>query len=189
MLRIALRAFQALAPRERMLLVIGMLAGCYFLFDFFVYTPTTKNMRAIKQQIEALDANLQEYYADFAGYRQLEQEVASLREKSKACEERLAHLEQPETILETLAMLCRNYGIEILSLKPQEQKLQTPTHLRYCVTMELRCTFQKTAQLLAALRALPFYMTVNRLSIRHDEKDLVIVSLVTETFVPGDKPL
>lgn len=187
-IRLDFRFWYALSARERALLAAGIFAACYFLFDFFIYTPITKELEATKRRIDELNAKIQEYYDEYALFGLLSREVSQLRTKSNVYRDRLSRLGQPEEILETLANLCRRFGIEISSLKPQEQNLNTPAYRGYNVTMELRCTFQKAVQLLAALQDLPFYLIIQKLVIRHEENDMVSVSLSLKTFMAVGSP-
>ena len=184
-MRIHLPALSTLSLRERILLGAGVLAACWFLFDVFIYTPVVKETDAAARQIETLEQKLQDYYAEVVGYGLLEQEVRNLRNRVAAWEKRLSRVERPEAVLETFAKMCRRHGVEITLLRPQEQQLKTPAYRSYRVSMELRCTFQQTAQLLADLRALPFFVTVERLQIRHDQGGQVSVTVVLGTFVSG----
>ena len=90
MLRMPLKPLNALSRRELVLTAAGLCAACWFLFDFFLARPVGREKEAAMRRIEELDLQMQEYYADIAGYGLLEREVASLRARKRLCEERLA---------------------------------------------------------------------------------------------------
>jgi Tfp pilus assembly protein PilO len=168
----------ALKSREKILIVLAIIAGAVWVFDRFYYTPQIHKMKILKAEVKAADLKLNESLLVGKGVETLEAEVLRQEEELKRLSERTLRGEEFRTFLKHLARASDSLQMKVISLTPQEEKLppegkkETPAskYRRVSVQMVLHSTYTKLGTYLKGIEELPFLIHVDSIQIEKNEE-------------------
>jgi Tfp pilus assembly protein PilO len=168
----------ALKSREKILIVLAIIAGAVWVFDRFYYTPQIHKMKILKAEVKAADLKLNESLMVGKGVETLEAEVLRQEEELKRLSERTLRGEEFRTFLKHLARASDSLQMKVISLTPQEEKLppegkkETPAskYRRVSVQMVLHSTYTKLGTYLKGIEELPFLIHVDSIQIEKNEE-------------------
>jgi Tfp pilus assembly protein PilO len=168
----------ALKSREKILIVLAIIAGAVWVFDRFYYTPQIHKMKILKAEVKAVDLKLNESLLVGKGVETLEAEVLRQEEELKRLSKRTLRGEEFRTFLKHLARASDSLQMKVISLTPQEEKLppegkkETPAskYRRVSVQMVLHSTYTKLGTYLKGIEELPFLIHVDSIQIEKNEE-------------------
>jgi Tfp pilus assembly protein PilO len=168
-----------LKSREKILIVLAIIAGAVWVFDRFYYTPQIHKMKILKAEVMAADLRLNESLLVGKGVETLEAEVLRQEEELKRLSERTLRGEEFRTFLKHLARESDSLQMKVISLTPQEEKLPPPEgkketpaskYRRISVQMVLHSTYTKLGTYLNGIEELPFLIHVDSIQIEKNEE-------------------
>ena len=112
-----------LKSREKILVVLAIIAIAIWAFDRFYYTPQIHKMKLLEAEIKAADLKLNESLLMAKGMETLEAEVLHQEGELKRLSERTLKGEEFRTFLKHLARESDPLQMKVISLTPQEEKL------------------------------------------------------------------
>jgi len=168
-----------LKSREKILIVLAVIAGAVWAFDSFYYTPQNRKIKTLKAEIKEADLKLNESLLLLKGVETLEAEVLLREGELKRLSERTLKGEEFRTFLRHLARESDSLQMKVISLNPQE--VETPPleakkeasiskHRKVSIQMVLHSTFSKVGTYLKGIEELPFLINVNSLVIEKNEE-------------------
>jgi Tfp pilus assembly protein PilO len=169
----------ALKNREKILIVLAIIAGAVWAFDSFYYTPQIHKMKNLKAEVMAADLRLNESLMVGKGVETFETEVLRQEEELKRLSERTLRGEEFRTFLKHLARESDSLQMKVISLTPQEEKLPPPEgkketsasqYRRVSVQMVLHSTYTKLGGYLKGIEELPFLINVDNLQVEKSEE-------------------
>jgi len=165
--------------REKILIVLAIIAGAIWAFDSFYYTPQINKMKMLKSEVKAADLKLNEFLLVAKGVETLETEVLRQEGELKRLSERTLKGEEFRTFLKHLARESDPLQMKVISLIPQEEKLLLPEgkketsasqYRRVSVQMVLHSTYAKLGIYLKGIEELPFLINVDNLQVEKNEE-------------------
>ena len=165
--------------REKILIVLAIIAGAIWAFDSFYYTPQINKMKMLKAEVKAADLKLNEFLLVAKGVETLETEVLRQEGELKRLSERTLKGEEFRTFLKHLARESDPLQMKVISLIPQEEKLLLPEgkketsasqYRRVSVQMVLHSTYAKLGTYLKGIEELPFLINVDNLQVEKNEE-------------------
>jgi Tfp pilus assembly protein PilO len=168
-----------LKSREKILIVLAIIAIAIWAFDHFYYTPQTHKISRLKADINAADLKLKESLLVTEGVETLEAEVHRLEGELKRLSERTLKGEEFRTFLRHLARESDSLQMKVISLNPQEEKLPPPEgkkeasasqYRRVNIQMVLHSTYTKLGAYLKGIEELPFLINVDNLQVEKNEE-------------------
>jgi Tfp pilus assembly protein PilO len=181
--------------REKILLILVVVALGLFAFDRFYYLPQKKRISNLKEQVKAVDLRLKESIQVTQGVETLEAEVARLEKELQGWRKRMLPGAEFRAFLRHLAKDTDRLRIKMISLAPQEEKIPPPEgkkgtlgfqYQRVMIQMVLYATYSALGTYLKGIEELPFLVTVDNLQIERNEEILpflkVTLGLSVHTF-------
>ena len=168
-----------LKSREKILIVLAVIAIAIWAFDHFYYTPHTHKISRLKADINAADLKLKESLLVTEGVETLEAEILRQERELKRLSERTLKGEEFRTFLRHLARESDSLQMKVISLNPQEEKLPPPEgkkeasasqYRRVNIQMVLHSTYIKLGAYLKGIEELPFFVNVDSLQIEKNEE-------------------
>jgi hypothetical protein len=169
----------ALKSREKILIVLAIIAGAVWAFDSFYYTPQNRKVKTLKAEIKAADLKLNESLLLSKGVETLEAEVLHQEGELKRLSERTLKGEEFRTFLKHLARESNPLQMKVISLNPQEEKLSPldgkkeasiSKHRKVSIQMVLLSTYAKVGTYLKGIEELPFLINVDSLQLEKNEE-------------------
>ena len=170
-----------LKSREKVLLIFVLIAIAIWAFDQFYYSPQSRKILRLKEEIKAADLKMDQFLLLAKGVETVETEVTRLEKELKALSERTLKGEEFRAFLRHLARESDSLQMKVISLTPQEEKLPLPegkkesTAFQYrkvTIQMVLHSTFPKLGSYLKEIEKLPFLINVDNLQIERNEEIL-----------------
>ncbi len=168
-----------LKNREKILIVLAIIAGAVWGFDHFFYTPQINRMKMLKAEVKAADLKLNKSLVVAKGTETLEAEVLRQEEELKRLSERTLKGEEFRTFLKHLARESDPLQMKVISIIPQEEKLLPPREKKEAsasqyrmitVQMVLHSTYPKLGTYLKGIDELPFLIHVDNLQVEKNEE-------------------
>jgi Tfp pilus assembly protein PilO len=168
-----------LKSREKILIVLAIIAGAIWAFDSFYYTPQNRKMKTLNDETKAADLKLNEYLQYAKGVETVEAEIARLERDLKKLNERVLKGEEFRTFLRHLARESDPLQMKIISLIPQEEKISLPEgkkgtlasqYKKVSIQMVLHSTYSKLGAYLKGIEELPFFVNIDSLQIEKNEE-------------------
>jgi Tfp pilus assembly protein PilO len=168
-----------LKSREKILIVLAIIAGAVWAFDSFYYTPQNRKINTLKAEIKAADLKLNESLLLSKGVETLEAEVLHQEGELKRLSERTLKGEEFRTFLKHLARESNPLQMKVISLNPQEEKISPldgkqeasiSKHRRVSIQMVLHSTYVKVGTYLKGIEELPFLINVDSLQLEKNEE-------------------
>jgi len=169
----------ALKSREKIWIVLAIIAIAIWAFDRFYYTPQIHKMKMLKAEVKAADLKLNEFLLLAKGVEALETEVLRQEGELKRLSERTLKGEEFRTFLKHLAKESDPLQLKVISLIPQEEKLPLPEgkketsasqYRKVSVQMVLHSTYTKLGGYLKGIEELPFLIHVDNLQVEKNEE-------------------
>jgi Tfp pilus assembly protein PilO len=170
-----------LKKREKVLLVLAIIAVAIGAFDWFYYSPQKKIILNLKEQIKVADLKLKEYTQFTQGMETVEGDVSRLEKELQGWSERMLRGEEFRAFLRHLARDSDRLQMKIISLTPQEEKIPLPEgkketfdprYKRVAIQIVLHSTYPSLGTFLKGIEELPFLVTVDNLQIERNEETL-----------------
>ena len=168
-----------LKSREKILIVLAILAGAVWGFDRFYYTPQIRNIQRLRAEVKAADLRLTESLLMAKGVETLKAELLRKGEELKKLSERTLSGKEFGTFLKHLAKESDPLQMKVISLAPQEENLPPPEgkketsasqYKRVTVQMVLHSTYAKLGTYLKGVEELPFLIHVDSLQVERNEE-------------------
>ncbi len=168
-----------LKSREKILIVLAIIAGAVWAFDSFYYTPQNRKVKTLKAEIKAADLKLNELLLLLKGVETLEAEVLHQEGELKRLSERTLKGEEFRTFLKHLARESNPLQMKVISLNPQEEKLSPldgkkeasiSKHRKVSIQMVLHSTYAKVGTYLKGIEELPFLINVDSLQLEKNQE-------------------
>jgi hypothetical protein len=178
-----------LSLRETIISFTALLVVVYFFFDYFLYSPKLKQRASLQTELASIDQKLQETAAFLTVGSQVAVDVSRLEKKLSFYEEKFSTRESFVQFLEQLALQCQKLNMEIISLRPTEEKAVTAdaTRARYrqiAIDIQLHSDFHTMVRFMQAMEQLPIFTLVEQLTIRKDAKSpAVTCQLILKTLI------
>jgi Tfp pilus assembly protein PilO len=168
-----------LKSREKILILFVVIAIAIWAFDFFYYTPQSRKIKTLKEEVKAADLKLNESLLVTKGAETLEAEVIRQEEVLKRLNERTLKGEEFRTFLKNLARESDPKQMKVISLNPREEKVTLPErkketsvsqYKKVLVQMVLHSSYSKLEAYLKGIEELPFLIHVEQLQIERNEE-------------------
>jgi len=168
-----------LKSREKILILFVVIAIAIWAFDFFYYTPQSRKIKTLKEEVKAADLKLNESLLVTKGMETLEAEVIRQEEMLKRLNERTLKGEEVKTFLKNLARESDPKQMKVISLNPREEKVTLPEkkketsvsqYKKVLVQMVLHSSYSKLEAYLKGIEKLPFLIQVEQLQIERNEE-------------------
>jgi len=167
-----------LKSREKILIILAIIAVAVWAFDSFYYAPQSRKIKKLKAEVKAADQKLNESLILVQGVEALEAEVLQQEEELKRLNERTLRGEEFRTFLKHLAKESDSLQMKVISLIPQEDTLSLPEgkkestskYRKVFVQMILHSTYPKLGTYLKGIEELPFLINIDNLQIEKIEE-------------------
>ena len=163
-----------LKSREKILIILAVVAIAFWVFVTFYYTPQNRKIKALKVELKAADLKLDESLLMTKGVETLEAEVLRQEEVLKRLSERTLRGQEFRTFLRHLARESDSPQMKVVSLTPQEENIPSPEgkkggsssqYKRVFVQLVLHSTYAKLRTYLKGIEGLPFLINVDNIQI------------------------
>ena len=168
-----------LRSREKILLVFVFIAIAIWAFDQFYYTPQSREISKLKDEVKVAELKLKESLLLTEGVKTTEAELARMEKELKWLSERTLKGEEFRAFLKHLAKETESLKMKIITLTPYEEKPSLPEgkkgasalgYRKITVVMILHSTYAKLATYLKQIEKLPFLVNVDNLQIEKSEE-------------------
>ena len=136
-----------LPPRQRLLLLIGVMVALLGSYAFFVFMPRSERIVALEQQREQVQRDRDRKAALLANLEQTRQEVASLDAELRLAVAQLPDTKEIPDLLSTISSLGREAGLEITQFKQRPEQYEE-FYAAVPVDIVVRGTFHQVAAFL-----------------------------------------
>ncbi|OGP95635.1 MAG: hypothetical protein A2157_09180 [Deltaproteobacteria bacterium RBG_16_47_11] len=163
-----------LKSREKILIILAVVAIAFWVFATFYYTPQNRKIKALKVELKAADLKLDESLLMRKGVETLEAEVLRQEEALKRLSERTLRGQEFRTFLRHLARESDSPQMKVVSLTPQEENISSPEgkkggstsqYRKVVVQLVLHSTYAKLRTYLKGIEELPFLINVENIQI------------------------
>lgn len=193
----------ALIPQERpkqiaLMVIVVSLAALYAVYTYW-YTPTVIEIEELEARVAQLEtANRQAQVVAARGGAELEERLAVYERHVDRLEELIPEREEVPTLLNSMAMQARDFGVELSAMRPEPPQVGEFYTLQ-SYQVEVVGEFHDVGQFLAAIASLPRIITPVDLNVetfagntaREDMVAPVRADFRIETYVvpaPGAAP-
>jgi len=182
-----------LKSREKILLIFVLIAIVIWAFDRFYYTPQSRKVLVLKEEIKAAHLKMDQFLLLTKGVELGEAEVTRLDRELKELSDRTLKGEEFRVFLRHLAKESDSIQMKVISLTPQEEKLSLPVGIdshregkkesttfqyrKVTIQMVLHSNFTKLGVYLKEIEKLPFLVNVDSLQIERNEEILPLLKV------------
>jgi len=175
-----------LKSREKILLIFVLIAIVIWAFDRFYYTPQSRKVLVLKEEIKAAHLKMDQFLLLTKGVETVEAEVTRLDRELKELSDRTLKGEEFRVFLRHLAKESDSIQMKVISLTPQEEKLLLLEgkkessgfqHRKVTIQMVLHSNFTKLGAYLKEIEKLPFLVNVDSLQIERNEEILPLLKV------------
>ncbi|MGA2466183.1 MAG: hypothetical protein ABSH06_17760 [Thermodesulfobacteriota bacterium] len=182
-----------LKSREKILLIFVLIAIVIWAFDRFYYTPQSRKVLVLKEEIKAAHLKMDQFLLLTKGVELGEAEVTRLDRELKELSDRTLKGEEFRVFLRHLAKESDSIQMKVISLTPQEEKLSLPVGIdsyregkkesttfqyrKVTIQMVLHSNFTKLGAYLKEIEKLPFLVNVDSLQIERNEEILPLLKV------------
>jgi len=168
-----------LKSREKILTVVVIIAVAIWAFDRFYYTPQSRKIKTLEEEVKAADLKFNESLLVAKGMETLEAEILRQERDLARLSERTLKGEEFRTFLKHLARESDSLQMKVISLNPQEEKLPPPEgkkevstsqYRKVNVQMVFHSTYAKLGTYLKGVEELPFLINVDNIQIEKNEE-------------------
>jgi hypothetical protein len=163
-----------LKSREKMLLFFVVLAVFIWGFDRFYYTPQSRRLTTLKEEVKAADLKIKETILFTQGVETAEGEVSRLEEELKRLNERILRGEEFRAFLKHLGKESDRLQMKMISLTSQEEQVSLPEgkkapspfpYKKVTIHMVLHSRFGALRTYLKGIEELPFLVAVDQIQV------------------------
>jgi len=183
-----------LKSREKILIILAVVAIAFWVFATFYYTPQNRKIKALKVELKAADLKLDESLPMTKAAETLEAEVLRQEEVLRRLSERTLRGQEFRTFLRHLARESDSPQMKVVSLTPQEENLPPPEgkkeksasqYRRVTVQMVLHSSYAKLGNYLKGIEGLPFLINVDNIQIEKngEAQPLLKVSMGLSMYI------
>lgn len=182
----------ALRKREKHFLLFAAIAVAVLVFDQLYYTPQSRKISRLKEEMKAADGKLDELQVLTKTSEGLETELRRLEARVKGVEGRTLSPEGLQGFLRHLGNESHRLQMKIVSLSPEAEKAQSdsensepPPYKRVRLRVVLHSRFQSLWEYLKGIESLPFFVRISQLQVEREETihPLLKVSLVLTVYL------
>ena len=175
-----------LRSREKVWIVFAFIAIAIWAFDQFYYTPQSRKILTLREEIKAADQKMNQFLLLTKGVEMSEAEITRLEKELKGLSDRTLKGEEFRAFLRHLAKESDPIQMKVISLAPLEEKLSLPqgkkesTTFQYrkvTIQMVLLSNFTKLGTYLKDIEKLPFLVDVDSLEIERNEEMLPLLKV------------
>jgi len=188
----------ALRAREKKLLLLAGIAVAILVFDQLYYTPQSRKIARLKEEIKALEGKMEEQRLLRTSLEALESEIARLEEETKGIESLTLGKEGLKNFLTHLARESDRLPMKIVSLSPEGEKPQADSekeeslpYKRVRLRLVLHSPFHSLAAYVRSIEELPFFVRLSDFQVEREERiaPLLKATLRVTVYVwePGTK--
>ena len=113
-----------LPPRQRLLLLIGVLAALIGAYTFFLYWPRSERIAELERRREQVQQDRDRKAALLANLDQTRKEVANLDSELRQAVQQLPDTKEIPDLLSTISSLGREAGLEITQFKQRPEQYE-----------------------------------------------------------------
>lgn len=136
-----------LPPRQRLLLLIGVLAALIGLYAFFVFMPRSERIATLEQRREQVQQDRDRKAALLANLEQTRKDVAALDSELRQAVAQLPDTKEIPDLLSTISSLGREAGLDITQFKQRPEQFEE-FYAVVPVDIVVRGTFHQVAAFL-----------------------------------------
>ncbi len=165
------------------LMVFGLTGVLFVLgMQLWVWEPLEQSMAILTQDNAQLTKKAQDAIKSIALMREVESEVAVLREKLLPTTQGAKVDVKPQTVRRKIVDIAKQTGVSIRLWKPQKNMIdQEETHMSMDIVVKIEGSFFSTVRFMEELLQIPWIQTVNPLVLTR-KKDTDNDSLVKTDF-------
>jgi len=186
-----------LKSREKILIILAVIAIAFWGFVTFYYTPQNRKMKALKVDLKAADLKLDESHLMTKALEAQKAENLRQEEVLKRLSERTLRGQEFKTFLRHLARESDSPQMKVVSLTPKEENVPSPEgkkggstsqYRRVAVQMVLHSTYGKLRTYLKGIEELPFLINVDNIQVEKNEEvqPLLKVSLGLSMYIASN---
>jgi len=161
-----------------MLLLFVSIAIAILGFDQLYYTPRSRKISRLKEEVRATELKLDELTLLTKGVGTVESEITRLEKELQGFEGRTLSAEGFNAFLRHLARESNRLQIRIISLISQEErrlpgeeeKKEPSPYKKVNLQMVLHSSFNSLGTYLKEIEELPFFVTINHFRVEREEK-------------------
>jgi hypothetical protein len=163
-----------LKSREKMLLLFVIFAVFIWGFDRFYYTPQSRRLSTLKEEVKTADLKIKETILITKGVETAEGEVSRLEHELKRLNERILRGEEFRAFLKHLGKESGRLQMKMISLTSQEEKVPLPEgkkepspfqYKKVTIHMVLHSSFDALRTYLKGIEELPFLVAVDQIQV------------------------
>jgi Tfp pilus assembly protein PilO len=164
--------------RETLLITIMVIAIGVWAFDQFYYTPRSRKIVRLKEEIQSADLKLKESLILTKGLETTEAEVSQLEKKLKAFVPKTEKGGEFKTFLNHLAGESQRLHMKIVSIAPQKEagispkehgENPLPPYEKVPVSVVLHSGFNSIGDYLKSIEELPLLLDISGVRIEKEE--------------------
>ena len=168
-----------LKRREKVLVLLAFIAIAILAFDQIYYTPQSRKILRLKEEVKATDLKSNEFFSLTKGIETEGGEVSRLEKELQKLEGRTLSRDRFEAFLRHLAKESNRLHLKMISLMTQEERtpageekkeLTRSQYKKINLQMVLQSDFSSFGDYLKAIEELPFLVVINHLQVERDEK-------------------
>jgi hypothetical protein len=183
-----------LKKREKILIFFVILTVAIWAFDQFYYTPQSRKIVSLKQEIRAADLKLKESVLFTQGVETVETEVARLEKELQRLSDKMLRGEEFRAFLKHLGSESDRLQMKMISMTTQEEKPSVPEekknpsafqYRRVAIQMVLHSRFNGLRTYLKGIEEVPFLVAVDHLQVERigDGTSFLRVTMGLSVFV------
>jgi Tfp pilus assembly protein PilO len=167
-----------LKKREKVLLLLAFVAIALLAFDRFYYTPQTRRISNLEEEVKGAEQKLNESLPLVKGIESLEAEVTRLERLLETSKRRMPGGEGLKAFLSHMAKETNRLQMKVISLVPQEEKgggigekeIPPNPYKKIHIQMVAHSGFSALESYLRAISELPFPITITNLQVEKEDK-------------------
>jgi Tfp pilus assembly protein PilO len=186
-----------LKNREKILIILAVIAIAIWISDHFYFTPQNRKIRALKAELTAADLKMDESLQMTKGVEAFEAEVSRQEEALKRLSERTLRGEEFRAFLRHLARESGSPQMKVVSLTPEETNFPSPEgkkdgsipqYRRVVVQIILHSTYTKLSAYLKGIEDLPFLINIDNMQIEktQEAQPLLKVSMGLSMYIASN---
>ena len=166
----------ALKNREKILLLLGLIAVSFYIFDLIYYTPRSRKIRGLEGELKAAELKLQELALLTKGMETINEKVKKLEDELRGLSEKTVKGDEFRSFLNHLAKESDPISMKIVSIKPLEEEIFNDQGgfiknlKKVRVNLVLHSTFYKLENYLKGIEKLPYLIDIDDLQVERIEE-------------------
>ncbi len=170
-----------LKTREKVILVLAILAGVVMGFDTFFVRPKNKELAALRTELLETNEKLTEITTSMAGLQAIKKRVEEKRKEKEFVSGRISDARQLSLLLDQIGKESQRKQIDLMQLninyapsggKAEERgkPLSGPPFKKVALDVGLRAGYEAIGPYLDSIQSLPIFMEVENIDISRKEE-------------------